>query len=41
LISLVGWLLFGQKLGVIELIGIILIAAGVILLSLYTKPIPH
>lgn len=41
LITLVAWILYGQKLGIIELTGITLIAAGVILLSLYTKPIPH
>lgn len=40
LISAIGWILFGQKLGVAGIAGIALITAGVIVLNLASKPIP-
>ncbi len=37
LISLIGWLWFGQKLGLASIGGIAFIVAGVVILQLYTK----
>lgn len=41
LISLVGWLLFGQRLDAAALLGIALIAAGVLVINLWSSSVPH
>lgn len=41
LITLVGWLVFQQDLDLPALIGIALIATGVIVLNFYSKVVPH
>lgn len=41
LISLIGWKIFGEKLGAASLLGIALILAGVIILHFSTHPPPH
>lgn len=41
LITLVGWLLFQQKLDAAAVIGIALIAAGVIVLNVFSKAVAH
>lgn len=41
LISVVAWLLFGQKLDVPAILGIALIVSGVIVLHLFSKSVPH
>ena len=41
LITLVGWLLFGQKLDGPALLGIALISAGVIVLNFFSKAVAH
>jgi small multidrug resistance pump len=41
LITLVGWLLFAQKLDAPALIGIALISAGVIVLNFFSKSVAH
>ncbi len=41
LITLIGWLWFGQKLDAPALIGILLIAAGVAVLQLFSKTVSH
>lgn len=41
LITLVGWLLFGQKLDGPALLGIVLISAGVIVLNFFSKAVAH
>ncbi|MGI9337447.1 MAG: DMT family transporter [Gammaproteobacteria bacterium] len=41
LISLIGWKVFGEKLGAASLLGIALILAGVIILHFSTKTPPH
>ena len=41
LITLVGWLLFGQKLDFPALIGIVLIAAGVVVMNVFSKTMGH
>lgn len=41
LITLAAWLLFDQALDVPAIIGLILIVAGVIVLNLFSKAIPH
>lgn len=41
LISVVAWLLFGQKLDVPAILGITLIVAGVVVLHLFSKSVPH
>ncbi len=41
LITLVGWLLFGQKLDFPALLGICLIAAGVVVMNVFSKTMGH
>ena len=41
LISIVGWLAFGQKLDLPALLGMGLIAAGVVVINLFSKSAPH
>jgi small multidrug resistance pump len=41
LISLVGWLMFDQELDAAAFVGIGLIAAGVVVLNLFSKSVVH
>ncbi len=41
LITLVGWAVFGQKLDLAGIVGIGLILAGVVVLNLLSKTVPH
>ncbi|SDG39822.1 small multidrug resistance pump [Roseospirillum parvum] len=41
LIALVGWLVHGQRLDAPALIGLGLIVAGVVVLNLFSKSLPH
>jgi len=41
LISIAGWLLFGQRLDGPALLGIALIVAGVLVLHLFSKSVAH
>jgi small multidrug resistance pump len=41
LIALVAWVLYGQTLDMPAFIGIALIVAGVVVLNVYSKTVPH
>ena len=41
LISLIAWLLYGQKLDMPALLGIALIVAGVVVLNLFSRSVSH
>lgn len=41
LIALVAWLFLGQTLDVPAIIGLLLIVAGVVVLNLFSKSVPH
>ena len=41
LIALVGWLFYKQTLDIPALVGISLIVAGVVVLNVYSKTVPH
>ena len=41
LISIVGWLAFGQKLGMPAMLGMGLIAVGVVVINLFSVSAPH
>ena len=41
LISLIAWVVFGQKLDAAAVIGIVLIVAGVVVLNVFSKAIPQ
>lgn len=41
LITLVGWLLFGQKLDLPALLGMALIVAGVMVMNLFSRSVGH
>lgn len=41
LIALVAWVLYGQTLDMPAFIGIALIVAGVVVLNVYSKAVPH
>ena len=41
LIALVAWVLYGQTLDIPAFIGIALIVAGVVVLNVYSKTVPH
>ena len=41
LVSLIAWILFGQKLDVPAIIGIVLIIAGVAVINLFSKSVAH
>lgn len=40
-ITLTAWILFGQKLDISALIGILLIVAGVVIMNLFSKTVSH
>jgi small multidrug resistance pump len=40
-ITLIGWLLYGQRLNLPAITGICLIVAGVVVLNLFAKSLPH
>lgn len=41
LISIIAWILFGQKLDVPAVVGIVLIIAGVAVINLFSKTVTH
>lgn len=41
LISLIGWRVFGQTLDLAAMIGLALIVAGVVVVNLFSKSMPH
>ena len=41
LVSLVGWVIYRQSLDVGALVGMTLIVAGVVVLNLFSKAVPH
>jgi small multidrug resistance pump len=41
LIGLIGWLLFGQALDAAAIAGMVLIAAGVLVINVFSKSVPH
>jgi len=41
LVSFIAWILFGQKLDVPAIIGIVLIIAGVAVINLFSKSVAH
>lgn len=41
LITLVGWLVFGQRIDLPALIGMVLILAGVVVMNLFSQSVPH
>ncbi|MGD9128068.1 MAG: multidrug efflux SMR transporter [Planctomycetia bacterium] len=41
LVSVVGWLLFQQKLDLAAIIGISLIVCGVVVMNVFSKAVPH
>ena len=41
LVSVIAWILFGQKLDVPAIIGIVLIIAGVAVINLFSKSVAH
>jgi small multidrug resistance pump len=41
LIALVAWLVYGQTLDIPAFVGIALIVAGVVVLNVYSKTVPH
>ena len=41
LVSLVGWAIYHQSLDIAALVGIALIVAGVVVLQLFSKAVPH
>ncbi len=41
LISLIAWVVFGQKLDAAAVIGIVLIVAGVVVLNVFSKTVPQ
>lgn len=41
LVAAAGWLLFGQKLDLPAIIGLVLIVAGVLVINLVSKPVSH
>ena len=41
LVSIIAWLLFGQKLDIPAIIGIALIIAGVAVINLFSKTVAH
>lgn len=41
LISLIGWLLYGQRLDVPAILGIALIIAGVLVINLFSRAVTH
>ena len=41
LITLIGWVVYGQSLGLPEIMGMVLIVSGVVLLNLFSGAVPH
>lgn len=41
LITLIGWLIYGQRIDLPALIGMVLILAGVMVMNLFSKSVPH
>lgn len=41
LITAIAWIRFGQRLDLPGIAGILLIVAGVVVLNLFSKPVPH
>jgi small multidrug resistance pump len=41
LIALVGWLLYGQRLDLPAILGMVLIVAGVVVLNVFSKTVAH
>ena len=41
LVCLIGWLAFGQALDLAALAGVVLIVAGVVVINLFSKSVPH
>jgi small multidrug resistance pump len=41
LIALVGWLVFGQRLDAPAVAGMLLIVAGVVVMNVFSKAVPH
>lgn len=41
LVSIVGWVMYHQSLDIAAFIGIAFIVAGVVILSLFSKAVPH
>ncbi|WP_429886362.1 SMR family transporter [Geoalkalibacter halelectricus] len=41
LIALVSWLIFGQTLDTPAIIGLLLIVAGVVVINVFSKSVPH
>lgn len=41
LITLAGWLIYGQTLDVPAFVGIVLIVSGVVVLNLFSRTLPH
>lgn len=41
LISIIGWLLFGQVLDAAAIVGLVLIVAGVVVLNVFSKSVAH
>lgn len=41
LISLVGWILLGQKLDMPAILGMVLICAGVLIINVFSKSVAH
>jgi small multidrug resistance pump len=41
LITLIGWVVFGQQLGVGDLVGIALILIGTVLIQLFSRATSH
>ena len=41
LITLIAWLVYGQSLDLAAIVGLALIVAGVLVLNLFSKSIPH
>ena len=41
LVSLVGWAIYRQSLDIGAFVGIVLIVAGVVVLNLFSKAVPH
>jgi len=41
LIALVAWALFGQKLDIPAIVGLLLIVAGIVVLNLFSKTVSH
>jgi len=41
LISLIGWIIFKQRIDLAAIVGMVLIAAGVVVINLFSKSVSH